>query len=201
MQPLTCQPLPPSFRIESDPRATPFVRAMLGESDVDTNLCFQCRKCAAGCPMAAEMDLTPTQIIHAVRLGQRDLVLKSRAIWLCISCETCTTRCPQGVDIAKVMDAARIVARREGVPAAVPLVATFHREAMRSIERHGRLYELGLIASLKLKCGGLTKDGKLGLDLVRKGKIKFLPAFGKAGPVRRMLRREAASERPAGTPS
>ena len=177
--------------LEKDPRATAFVRSVLADSDVDTNLCFQCRKCAAGCPMAAEMDLTPTQVIHAVRLGQRDLVLASKAIWMCISCETCTTRCPQGVDIAKVMDAARIAAHREGLVSAVPAVATFHRKAMDSIRRHGRMYELGLIAGLKMAGGGLTKDMGLGMGLVRRGKIKFLPPFGKSKPVKEMMKRAA----------
>ncbi|MBI4946909.1 MAG: 4Fe-4S dicluster domain-containing protein [Bacteroidetes bacterium] len=57
------------------------------------------------------MDYSPSQIIHAVRLGMIELVLNSNTIWLCASCETCTARCPQDVDIAKVMDAARIIAR------------------------------------------------------------------------------------------
>ena len=35
-----------------------------------------------------------------VQLGQRETVLHNRTIWLCASCETCTTRCPQGVDLA-----------------------------------------------------------------------------------------------------
>ena len=180
--------------LRGDPRATPFGRAILAESDVDVNLCYQCRKCTAGCPLADRMDLTPTQVIHAVRLGQRDLVLRSRTIWLCISCETCTTRCPQGVDIARVMDAARITARREGVEPALPEIAAFHRRAMKNIRRHGRMYELGLIMGLKLGGAGLTKDMRLGMRLFRKGKIKLLPAFGKSRPVKRML--ERAAEKP-----
>ena len=36
-------------------RITPnsgFAKAILGESGVDVNLCYQCGKCAAGCPVA-----------------------------------------------------------------------------------------------------------------------------------------------------
>jgi heterodisulfide reductase subunit C len=167
----------------------------VGEScERDANLCFQCRKCAAGCPMVEHMDLTPTQVVHAIRLGQRELVLASKTIWLCISCETCTGRCPQGVDVARLMDAARMAALGEGVAPAVREVATFHRKAMKSIRRHGRLYELGLIMGLKLAGGGLTKDLGLGLSLIRKGKLKFLPPVGKSKAVRRMVKRAALLE-------
>jgi heterodisulfide reductase subunit C len=185
--------------LSGDPRRTDFVRSVFAESDVDTNLCFQCRKCAAGCPVAFAMDLTPTQIIHAVRLGQRDLVLHSKTIWLCVSCETCTTRCPQGVDIAKVMDAARITALREGIEPAVPALAKFFKKGMKSIRRHGRMFELGLIIGLKLggATGGLTKDMGLGLTLLRKGKLNLIPSFGLSRPVKQIIKRAKAL--PVGT--
>jgi heterodisulfide reductase subunit C len=194
----------PAIVVEEDPRSAPFVRGMLGRSDVDANLCFQCRKCAVGCPMVERMDLTPTQIIHAVRLGQRDLVLRSKTIWLCISCETCTTRCPQGVDVARVMDAARITALHEGVAPAVPEVADFHRKALASIRRHGRIYEVGLIVGLKMSGGDLTKDMGLGMSLFFKGKLKLMPSFGKSKAVKRIFKRaaelEAAQSTEATTP-
>lgn len=183
-----------SISLAGDPRRSAFGTSVFGESGVATNLCYQCRKCAAGCPLAFAMDLTPAQVIHAVRLGQRDLVLRSRTIWLCVSCETCTTRCPQGVDIAKVMDACRILALREGVEPAVPELAKFHRKAMKSIRRHGRMFELGLLMALKLSgaSGPLTKDMGLGMKLMRRGKLKFLPAFGKSRAVKGMMRRAKA---------
>ena len=57
--------------------------AVLGESGTDVNLCFQCGKCAAGCPVAYAMDFTPTQLIHAIQLGIDDVVLHSKSMWLC----------------------------------------------------------------------------------------------------------------------
>jgi heterodisulfide reductase subunit C len=48
-----------------------------------------------------------------------DLVLNSKTMWLCASCETCTTRCPQDVDVAKVMDAVKITALHQGIKPAV----------------------------------------------------------------------------------
>jgi len=147
------------------------------ESGQNVNACFQCRKCASGCPVAFAMDMTPTQIIHAARLGLGEEVLNSRTIWLCASCQTCTTRCPQDVDIAKVMDAARIIAMRRGVKPRVPSVKTFFKSAVSNIKNFGRMYELGLILALKLKSGDFTKDMELGREMFKKGKIKLLPSF------------------------
>ncbi len=75
--------------------------------------CYQCGKCSAGCPMVSLMDLLPNQIIRLVQLGQFDDVLNSKTIWLCASCFSCTTRCPKGVDLAKVMEALRLLLLRK----------------------------------------------------------------------------------------
>ena len=75
--------------------------------------CYQCGKCSAGCPMASLMDLLPNQIIRLVQLRQINEVLNSKTIWLCASCFTCTARCPKGVDLAKVMEALRLLLLRK----------------------------------------------------------------------------------------
>jgi heterodisulfide reductase subunit C len=82
-------------------------------SGQDINLCYQCGKCSAGCPMSFAMDLQPNQIIHAVQLGLVEDIANSRTPWLCASCLVCTVRCPKGIDIARVMEALRqIILRR-----------------------------------------------------------------------------------------
>ena len=64
----------------------------------------------SGCPIGPEMDLLPSQIMRLAHLGLEGEVLESESIWLCASCEACTTRCPMEIDIAAVMDALRILA-------------------------------------------------------------------------------------------
>jgi len=174
--------------INYNPSFSGFLIALSRESKQDVNACFQCRKCAAGCPVAFAMDLTPTQIIHAARLGLEDMVLNSKTIWLCASCHTCTTRCPQDVDIARVMDAARILAIRRGVKPSVKSVRRFFYTAVKNIEQFGRLYELGLILAMKLKSGEYTKDMKLGLEMYKKGKLKILPSFKGMWDARRICK-------------
>ncbi|UCF11838.1 MAG: 4Fe-4S dicluster domain-containing protein [Thermoplasmatales archaeon] len=82
-------------------------------SEQNISACYQCGKCSAGCPMVTLMDLLPNQIIRLVQLGQINDVLKSKTIWLCASCFACTARCPKGVDLAKVMEALRLLLLRK----------------------------------------------------------------------------------------
>jgi heterodisulfide reductase subunit B len=141
--------------------------------------CYQCVKCTSGCPLADEFDLTPHQIMRSVQFNDI-AVLKSRSIWLCASCYTCATRCPQKIDVTGVIDALRIEARKRGVKPAVPEIARFNELFMRSIKIFGRAYELGLMASFNMALGRPFRDLKLGIRMLAKGKLSILPHFGKA---------------------
>ena len=77
--------------------------------------CYHCRKCSAGCPMTSAMEHNPNRVIKMIQMGRREAVLNSATIWLCVSCETCITRCPNEVDIARMMDVLREMAIGTGV--------------------------------------------------------------------------------------
>jgi heterodisulfide reductase subunit C len=156
-------------------------------------LCFQCKKCAVGCPLMFAMDLTPTQIIHAIGLGLEDTVLNSRTMWLCASCETCSTRCPQGVDIARIMDGVKIIAQNRGVKPPVISIPAFYSAALSNIKIFGRMYELGLMADLKRRTGEFTKDMGLGIKMFSKGKLKIMPHY--SSRARRIFNRVEKLER------
>ena len=147
-------------------------------------LCYQCKKCTAGCPVAAYFDLTPHQVLRACQFGLSDLVLHSRTISLCAACETCSTRCPQGIDIARIMDVLEIMAAESGIKSKAPTVPMFYKSANRSINWFGRMWELGLMAELymreffagKLDFKQLFKyDVALAIKMFRNGKLKVLP--------------------------
>ena len=53
-----------------------FRQQIEGLSGQNTNLCYQCSKCSAGCPMAEWMDLKPAQLMHSICLDQEG------AIWV-----------------------------------------------------------------------------------------------------------------------
>ena len=75
--------------------------------------CYQCGNCTAGCPVSFAMDLGPHQVIRYTLLGLESEVLASNTFWFCASCLQCTSRCPKGVDIARIMDALRVIILRK----------------------------------------------------------------------------------------
>lgn len=77
--------------------------------------CYQCGRCSAGCPFSFEMDILPNQIIRMVQMGLEDEVIGSKTLYLCASCFTCQARCPKGIDMARVMEAVRLLTDPKGV--------------------------------------------------------------------------------------
>jgi heterodisulfide reductase subunit C len=79
--------------------------------------CYQCGTCSATCPVQENFDILPHQIIQKSLLGFREEVLNSKAIWICTTCFGCAERCPQRVDLTKVLFAIKNIASREkGIP-------------------------------------------------------------------------------------
>lgn len=102
------------MRILITPETKAFATKVKELSGQEVLSCYQCGECSGGCPMASEMDLLPSTVIRFVQLGQEE-VLRSETIWLCSSCFTCFVRCPQQIDIAKVMEALRQINLRKDV--------------------------------------------------------------------------------------
>ncbi|MBI4318719.1 MAG: 4Fe-4S dicluster domain-containing protein [Chloroflexi bacterium] len=146
-----------------------------GKCGENVYLCYSCKRCTSGCPLAEYMDLTPAELMRAVQFGMDDKVLNSKTLWLCAYCETCFTRCPQGIDIPSVMDTLKGVARERGTKPKLPTVEQFNNLVLRWAKSAGRVWELGLMAELNLRTGQLLKDADLGLKLFRAGKLKVLP--------------------------
>ena len=146
------------------------------EIGINVQDCYQCQKCSAGCPVAFAMDYKPNQIMQMVLLGMKERVLSSETIWVCASCYTCSTRCPNDIDIAKVMDRLRQSALREGVSPADKNVPLFHSILLDSIRSHGRVHELGMMSRYKMKTGKLFDDFKVGWSMFRKGNLKLFPS-------------------------
>jgi len=146
------------------------------ESGINIQDCFQCQKCSAGCPVAFAMDFKPNQVMQMILLGMKERVLTSKTIWVCASCYTCSTRCPNDIDIAKVMDWLRQSALREGVSPAEKEVPLFHSSFLDSIRLHGRVHELGMMARYKMKSGKIFSDLKLGWKMFKKGKLRLFPS-------------------------
>jgi heterodisulfide reductase subunit B len=168
--------------------STDFAETVRKETGENVFLCYQCQKCSSGCPVAEHFDLAPNQVMRAIQLGQKAMVLKSKTIWLCAMCETCATRCPHDINITKIMDVLKIMAKNEGIEPKVPSIPLFYQAALRGIKWFGRMYEVGLMAEIYLRqmmAGQLNyqqvwkNDMPMALKMFENGKLKLFPSFGK----------------------
>ncbi len=100
------------IKITASGRPNELLRKAAALSGQDLFACYQCGTCSAGCPMVAEMDLLPDQLIRHVLFGMSD-ALESTAIWVCASCYLCDERCPRGIDVSKIMEALRQIWLRQ----------------------------------------------------------------------------------------
>lgn len=137
--------------------------------------CYQCTRCSSGCPLSEHFDLTPSELMRHMQLKRDDAVLRSKTIWLCSSCQACSTRCPQGLDVVRIMDELKAISRERGVTPAVSSISTMYDVFLRDVRLLGRTYELGLAAELGLRSGDPFKELPLGIEMLRKGKFSLLP--------------------------
>ncbi|MGA1869119.1 MAG: 4Fe-4S dicluster domain-containing protein [bacterium] len=167
--------------------------------------CYQCGKCAAGCPICPEMDVAPNQVMRFLQLGFVEKALSSQTIWLCASCFTCSTRCPQQIDLAKVMEQLRIMAQQEQQEeeeSFIALMAGFGKRMkhafiylfrmdiqsntrcfselfLKSVRYYGRLFEAGLIYNYNINSGNLFANFLKAPIMLIRSKIGFIPQESK----------------------
>jgi heterodisulfide reductase subunit C len=160
--------------------------------------CYQCGKCSAGCPVAQRMDMLPNQLMRLVQLGHVEKAMRADAVWQCVSCMTCSTRCPKSVDCAAVMDALRQLSAEAGVASAACRRTVIFQEAfLDNIRRNGRLAEIELAGAFKTRafCGDLSvpmllKDSWLAPRMMKRGKFHLRAEKVKdRGIVRRIFER------------
>jgi len=151
-------------------------------------LCIQCRKCGAGCPVSKESDISPYQVVHSLRMGMVEPVLESRMIWLCSLCGTCNTRCPQGVNIMGTIENCRNTVLSEKINPGIPAAAGLAGAMLASIERRGRVYELGIVRAMK-ETKEILREFRLGLKMLYRGRLKLFPSSGDRQLVKKILQR------------
>ena len=141
--------------------------------------CYQCRICSAGCPVSEDMDYPPSLIMRMLQTGDpkdEELVLRSKSIWYCLTCEMCIARCPMEVDIPPMMDYLRSesIKQNKANPASKNIIS-FHKAFLDSIKQTGRLYELGLTLDFKVRSMKLMQDMSIVPTMLAKNKLNFLP--------------------------
>ncbi len=162
--------------ISQDTIKSGFQEALAKHCGEKVSQCYQCGKCSAGCPISFKMDYLPNQIIRMVQLGMEKEALRSQTIWLCASCQICTSRCPREIDIAEIMDYLRRQAyKRDIIPTEDTEIPLFNKIFLKNVEMFGRLFEMGLIGMYNMFSGEFFKDVPLAPLMFRKGKIGILP--------------------------
>ncbi|MCP3952442.1 MAG: heterodisulfide reductase subunit C, partial [Desulfobacterales bacterium] len=104
-----------------------------------------------------------------------EAALRCRAIWICVGCHTCSTQCPNSIDIAAVMDALRQLAIHDGVTQTETDIYKFHKYVYESIQKRGRLNKLEALSRFKLGSGRIFSDLQAGLKMLTRGKLDVRP--------------------------
>lgn len=154
-----------------------FIERVRKLSGQDVRRCYQCGKCSAGCAVhnCKGMDVSPNRIMRMVQLGMEEEVLKTKTIWVCVQCSTCTARCPRDIDIARVMDALRIMSKKRNISEYAKNSNIFHDMFMSNIKKYGRMYEFGFIVGYTLKTGFGFNLVDVGPATLLKGNLTFFP--------------------------
>jgi heterodisulfide reductase subunit C len=161
-----------------------FAREVASACCADLFACYQCEKCTNGCPVTFAMDYGPHQIIRMLQLGLTEEIASANTPWVCASCETCLTRCPQQIEIPELMDHLKHRILRQGEKPVEGVIAAFHEAFLENIRRFGRINETVLMTSFQLKSAKAGKafdakeafkNLKLGLGMLKRGRLAFVP--------------------------
>jgi heterodisulfide reductase subunit C len=176
--------------------------AWQGSSDwkVDLFACYQCGKCSNGCPVTFAMDYLPHQLIRMLQLGLMEEVLQSKTIWVCASCETCYTRCPNEIEISKLMDDLKQEVLARSMKPSQETVAWFHEVFLKNIKKFGRINETFLMSHYQMRStwadlkknqinfSGMFKNIGLGLSMLKRGRLSLFPQWKTRKEVRELFR-------------
>jgi heterodisulfide reductase subunit C len=148
------------------------------ESGQKLTNCYQCQKCAAGCPVTPFTDYTVSQIIRLTQMNQESKVLSSSMIWLCTACGTCGARCPNDINMGLAMDALKKRAVEvDGTRISENRINKFHSAFLDNIRKKGRLNEMEMMINYKRKIGELFLDIRANMQLAgsmrKRGKLKL----------------------------
>ena len=157
------------------PPKAPLRERVLHITGVNTARCYQCGKCSGGCPMATETRWRPHDVMRMVTQDRAEALFHDDSIWLCLTCETCATRCPNGCEPGRVIDALRELAAREAPGSIATRVRAFHTAFLNQVRAHGRAFELGMVVEYKLRTGALTQDALAAPAMLSRGKLRLSP--------------------------
>lgn len=138
--------------------------------------CIQCGTCSASCPSSPAMEYSPREIIAALRAGMLDRVLNSNTAWMCISCYSCTVRCPAGIPFTDVMYELKRLEVEKGLSKDTN-AAKMAKAFVETLDGHGRNVETKLLRKYFLRTNPLKALGQIPLAarLFFRGRLEIIP--------------------------
>lgn len=140
--------------------------------------CIQCGTCTGSCPVSYAMDISPRELIALFRAGDMEMLLNSKAIWVCASCYSCQTRCPSMIKVTDIIYALKRLAMEKGIyPPKFP-VHSLSQSFVKVMNNYGRLHEPRLLVYYLLKADPMKLLGfmPLGLRLAKRKRIAYMPS-------------------------
>jgi heterodisulfide reductase subunit C len=111
-----------------------------------------------------------------IKLGLKNKIYEANSTWYCLTCSSCSARCPREIEIPAVMEAVRHMAIEENIypkSKKVKEIRRFHEIFLEMIQKYGRLYELRLMAEFNIRTTNFFKDIGLAPKAILKGKISL----------------------------
>jgi heterodisulfide reductase subunit C len=137
------------FKIDT---ARALVEEVMDRSGQNLTACYQCRRCAAGCPVGEETGyVTPDRLIRMIILGDREEALNNELVWKCVSCYTCGERCPNEIHTVKITETLKKMALETHLKPLKPKVAHFHKAFVSSAVSTGRMNEIMFMTMYAMK--------------------------------------------------
>ena len=174
--------------VKFDPELSkPLVEEVMERSGQNLLACYQCRRCAAGCPVGDQTGVTPDRLIRMVLVGEKDEAMNNLLVWKCVACYTCGTRCPNNIQTARINETLKQMAKEAHLEPLTPKIAEFHSAFMVSTSHFGRFNELEFMgiyeaksAGSEMKRGGMKaifeemkNQAKLGYSMMKKRRMHF----------------------------
>ena len=139
--------------------------------------CIQCGTCSGSCPVSYAMDIQPRQLVGLFRAGDLDAIMRSRTIWVCASCYSCTVRCPAGIKVTDLIYALKRMAINDAVGGPGKAISPLANGFCKIVKRTGRNHELELMARYLLRRAPwrIFSMMPMGWKLLRTGRLGLRP--------------------------
>lgn len=172
--------------VEFDPEVSQsLLHEVMEQSGQNLQACYQCRRCAAGCPVGEETGVPPDRLIRMILLGEKEEVLNNQLVWKCLACYTCGTRCPNGIQTAKITETLKQMCKQAGLAPAAPKIDAFHHSFMSATSHFGRFNELEFMGLYEMEntreaikrgdwkaiAKEMKDQAKLGLTMIKKKRM------------------------------